>query len=65
MIHALKIVIVHTKNNFHGQSTVIAIIKILKLPHGNFSLSTMATTVSTSWQLLDKFFFVETYQHRA
>ena len=53
MIHALKIGMVHTKNNFHGQSTGIAIIKKtkivmlykLKLPHGNFSLSTMATTV--------------------
>ena len=26
----------------------------LKLPHGNFSLSTMATIVKTSWQLLGK-----------
>ena len=27
MIHALKIAMVHTKNNFHGQSTGIAIKK--------------------------------------
>ena len=32
MIHARKIAMVHTKNNFHGQSTGVAIIKILKLP---------------------------------
>ena len=53
MIHARKIARVHTKNNFHDQSTGVAIIKNtkiamiykLKLPHGNFSLSTMVTTV--------------------
>ena len=45
MIHARKIAMVHTKNNFHGQNTGVAIIKILKLPHGNFSLSPMATAV--------------------
>ena len=45
MIRALKIAMIHTKKYFHGQSTGIAIIKKLKLPHGNFSLSTIATTV--------------------
>ena len=29
MIHALKIAMVYIKNNFHGQSTGVAIIKIL------------------------------------
>ena len=31
MIHALKIAMIHTKNNFHGQSTGISIIKELKI----------------------------------
>ena len=37
-----------------SSKTKIAMIYKLKLPHGNFSLSTMATTVQTSWQLLGK-----------
>ena len=45
MIHALKIAMVHTKNNFNGQNTKIAMIYKLKLPHGNFSVNTMATLV--------------------
>ena len=45
MIHALKIAMVHTKNNFHGQSTGIAMVKILKLPYVNFGVNSMATTV--------------------
>ena len=38
MIHARKIAMVH-------QNTKIAMIYKLKLPHGNFSLSPMATAV--------------------
>ena len=54
MIHALKIAMVHIKNNFygqstgincHGQNTKIAMLYKLKLPHGNFSVNTMTTTV--------------------
>ena len=52
MIHALKIAMVHAKKYFYSQNTriassktKIAMIYKLKLSHGNFSLSTMATRV--------------------
>ena len=39
-----------------SSKTKIAMIYKLKLPHDNFSLSTMPTIVLTSWQLLGNFF---------
>ena len=62
MINALKFAMVHKKKYFswskycscHHQNTKIAMLYKLKLPHENFSLSTMSTTVKTSWQLLGK-----------